>query len=308
MSDRLHAGLMLGVALLGYVGWTLYWTTDLFVNLDDPFWNRYEDTFVAADLLMCTAFLASAVLLLKQSSLAVPFGVAAAGGMVFLVALDVTFNLRNGHYHTLTPVMLFEVGLNLLCFLFGPITIVRLWRRRNDLEHVPRPAPAIREEVANGAGGVGGLRLFAFCARVNLFLTGGFGTLFVAAPQLSLRLLGVVPDAGAVVLIQAYGCSLVFLAVLCWWFRDTVSMVAVRGLSAANCVEDALLAALMGVRTFQGHLNSLGWVLMALFVLEVVVHALVLAATRGASSPRRKPDAVVRSAPLPFLLTRSGQP
>jgi hypothetical protein len=87
MTDRLHGALMFGVALLGYVGWTLYVTTDLFVNADDPFWNRYEDTFLAADLLMCTAYLIAAIFLLRKDVRAVRWIFCSICGMATIVSL-----------------------------------------------------------------------------------------------------------------------------------------------------------------------------------------------------------------------------
>ncbi len=138
MGDRIHAALMLAIGVFGFAGWTLYWTTDLFVKPHDPLWNRYEDTFVLADLVMCSAYLAAAWLLLRRRVLAVPLGIAAAGGTVFLLCMDLLFNLQNGYYRDATPVTVLEVGINLLCLAFGPFTIVRLWRRRLALE--PRAA------------------------------------------------------------------------------------------------------------------------------------------------------------------------
>jgi hypothetical protein len=133
---------MLAIAAFGFVCWTVYWTTDLFVDPEDPLWNRYEDTFVLADLLMCSAYLAAGVLLWRGRVLAVPLGIAAAGATVFLLALDFLFNVQNGYYRSVTPVMALEVFINLLCLAFGPFTIVRLWRRRLALEPMPARVPA----------------------------------------------------------------------------------------------------------------------------------------------------------------------
>jgi hypothetical protein len=143
MSDRIHAAAMMAIAVFGFVCCTLYWMTDLFVKPDDPLWNRYEDTFLVGDLLMCSAYLASGLLLLRQRVLAVPLGIAAAGATVFLLCLDFLFNIQNGYYRDLTPVAILEIGINLLCLAFGPFTIVRLWRRRLALEQ-----PAIAEETS----------------------------------------------------------------------------------------------------------------------------------------------------------------
>jgi hypothetical protein len=69
--------------------------------------------------------------------LAVPLGIAAVGGMIFLLALDFLFNVQNGYYREWTPVLAVEIAINLLCLGFGPFTIVRLWLRRKALEAQP---------------------------------------------------------------------------------------------------------------------------------------------------------------------------
>jgi hypothetical protein len=144
MGDRIHGAVMLLIAAFGFVGWTVYWSTDVFVNPRDPLWNRYEDTFVLADVLMCAAYFASGLLLLRRRVLAVPLGLAAAGATVFLLSLDFLFNVQNGYYRTFTPVMGLEIAINLLCLAFGPFTIVRLWRRRLALEPL-----AVRMEIVS---------------------------------------------------------------------------------------------------------------------------------------------------------------
>ncbi len=136
---------MLLIAAFGFVGWTVYWTTDVFVDPRNPLWNRYEDTFVLADALMCAAYFASGLLLIRRRVLAVPLGIAAAGATVFLLSLDFLFNVQNGYYRTITPVMGLEIGINLLCVAFGPFTILRLWRRRLDLEPIAIRAGAAPE-------------------------------------------------------------------------------------------------------------------------------------------------------------------
>ncbi len=140
MGDRIHAAAMLLIAAFGFVCWTVYWTTDVFVDLQSPLWNRYEDTFVLGDVLMCSAYLAAGLLLIRRRVLAVPLGIAAAGATVFLLSLDFLFNVQNGYYRTFTPVMVLEIGINLLCLAFGPFTIIRLWRRRLVLEAPPTRA------------------------------------------------------------------------------------------------------------------------------------------------------------------------
>lgn len=270
MTNRIHAALMIAIAGLAYAGWVVYWTTDVFVKVDDPFWNRYEDTFVASDLLMGSAFLATGALLLKKRSLAVPFGIAAGGAMIFLGSLDVLFNVQSGHYRTLDPVTIFEIGINVLSLTFGLWTIVRLWRWRNDLTEIRRPAPARTNSFV--------MALFRTMCRINIVLCGTFGLLFLAAPTFSLELLGLTADTGVVLCFQLFGSSLVYVSVISWWCRDSDYRLIVRGLSVSNCVQDAIMAILVGTNTLQGRLNGLGWVFFVVFLLEVAGNAVILAA------------------------------
>jgi hypothetical protein len=175
----------------------------------------------------------------------------------------------------------FELFLNALCLAFGPFTIFRLWKRRAVLEgayYPPLPPDEKCQDEEKPPSRV--VRFFQLCTRINMGLTGFFGVLFVALPVASLQLLGIGLDSGAVLMLQAYGCSLVFLSVLCYWFQTSESRWVISGLAVGNCVEDTLLAILLGVRTFQGHLNALGWIFTTLFVLEVLVHAVMLAGLR----------------------------
>ena len=54
--------------------------------------------------------------------------------MVFLGLMDTLFNLEHGKYADITPEMAVETGINAVCLLFGPFTMIRLWRARGRLE------------------------------------------------------------------------------------------------------------------------------------------------------------------------------
>ena len=129
-GDRVHAAVMALTGVFTSVAWTLYWTTDLFKKPDDPLWNKFEDPFVLPDTAMCIALWFSAYWLMKGDSRCVPAGIAAGGALVFLFLLDFLFNVQNGYYLPITSDNVIEVFFNVVCLALGPLTIVRLWRRR----------------------------------------------------------------------------------------------------------------------------------------------------------------------------------
>jgi hypothetical protein len=100
---------------------------------DDAVYTGFENAFPLADGYMTVAYVAAALLLLRGRLLAVPVGIAAGSAMVFLGAMDTLFNLEHGKYADMTPEMAVETVINVGCFAFGSITMVRLWRIRGRL-------------------------------------------------------------------------------------------------------------------------------------------------------------------------------
>jgi hypothetical protein len=143
-GDRVHAIVMILVAVLAVAGWAIYFATDLFVKPDDPIWNVFENAFVFADLSLAAGLACSVHWMRARDARCVPAGIAAGGGLIFLLLIDTTFNLQNGYYVPVSPIVCLEVLINLICLSFGPITILRLWRRRHLYE--PRSSSAITQE------------------------------------------------------------------------------------------------------------------------------------------------------------------
>ena len=133
-GDRVHALLMLVAAVGTTAYWTAYFTTGAVQTSADPVYVGFEDAFPLADGYMTACFVAAAVLLLRGRPLAIPTGIAAGSAMVFLGAMDTLFNLEHGKYADMTPEMATETVINVVCFTFGPWTMVRLWRARRRLD------------------------------------------------------------------------------------------------------------------------------------------------------------------------------
>ena len=123
--------------LLAAAGTVAYWLAYFFAHAvqtaDDPVYLGFEAAFPLADSYMATAYLVSAIALLRGHVLAVPAGLVAGSAMVFLGCMDMLFNLEHGKYADLTAAMAIETAINAACLTLGPVTIVRLWRIRGRL-------------------------------------------------------------------------------------------------------------------------------------------------------------------------------
>jgi hypothetical protein len=89
----------------------------------------FERNFVAADLFTAMAGLVCAEGLRRGRDWARVWGGVAAGGILFLGFMDVSYNLLNGLYDHVSTAMIMENGINLYCFTFGPFLIWYLLRR-----------------------------------------------------------------------------------------------------------------------------------------------------------------------------------
>jgi hypothetical protein len=120
-----------GLTTVAY--WIEYFTSGKVRTSDDPAYVDFENAFPLADAYMAASFLAAAWLLRRQRGAAVPVGIAAGSAMVFLGAMDTLYNLEHGKYRTITAEMAGETAINAFSLVFGPLTMVRLWKARHRL-------------------------------------------------------------------------------------------------------------------------------------------------------------------------------
>jgi len=134
-GDRVHAALMLVVALGTVAYWTAYFVAGAVQTSADPAYLAFENAFPLADGYMAACWVVAAMLLIRGRITAVPVGIAAGSAMVFLGLMDTLFNLEHGKYADMTAEMAVETAINGVCLGFGPVTMARLWRARRRLEH-----------------------------------------------------------------------------------------------------------------------------------------------------------------------------
>jgi hypothetical protein len=89
----------------------------------------FERNFFAADIFTALAGLVCAEGLRRGREWARVWGGVAAGGILFLGFMDVSYNLLNGLYDHVSTAMIMENGINVYCFTVGPFLIWYLLRR-----------------------------------------------------------------------------------------------------------------------------------------------------------------------------------
>ena len=117
---------VLGVLLVVTAVVTVAYWLDFFLRgtvqaVEEEWYLRFERAFPVADGWMAVCSLVSAVGLFTASSYGTVFGLLAAGALVFLGLMDLTFNLQNGMFRLLpgSGQMWVEVVIVVWCLALG---------------------------------------------------------------------------------------------------------------------------------------------------------------------------------------------
>ena len=102
---------------------------------DDECYIVFERNFVVADLFTALAGLICAEGLRRGRGWAVIWGGIAAGGILFLLFMDVSWNVLHDMYSNPSPAMLGENSINLFCVTFGPYLIWYMLRNLDERAH-----------------------------------------------------------------------------------------------------------------------------------------------------------------------------
>jgi hypothetical protein len=123
--------LLLIISALG----TIYYWADFYLRgevqvIEDEWYIKFEKAFLVADLWGVSACsLIGAVGLLTEQPYGPFFSLLAAGSMIFLALMDITFNIENNLYPLIatSSQMVFELVINLWFLVLGISLIVYLW-------------------------------------------------------------------------------------------------------------------------------------------------------------------------------------
>lgn len=114
------------------LGTICYWA-DFYIRggvhvIKEDWYLRFERAFTPADLWMSACALIGAVGLLTEQPYGLVFALLAAGSLLFLALMDITFNIQNNLYPLITTSreMKFELLINLWTLGLGAAVIVYL--------------------------------------------------------------------------------------------------------------------------------------------------------------------------------------
>ncbi len=120
--------------IISALGTIYYWADFYFIGevqvLDEEWYVRFEKAFTVADLWGVVACsLIGAVGLLTEQSYGQFFSLLAAGSMIFLALMDITFNLQNRLYPLIAVSnrMVFKLLINLWFLVLGISLVFYLW-------------------------------------------------------------------------------------------------------------------------------------------------------------------------------------
>jgi hypothetical protein len=117
-----------GIGTLLY--WANYFAADDVRVSPERWYTAFEDSFPAADTWMALTALAAGIGLWRGAAWATRAGLLAGSAMIFLAAMDITFNIENGLYGlaaTSVP-MQFEIVINAWTLLIGVFTVAVCWK------------------------------------------------------------------------------------------------------------------------------------------------------------------------------------
>ena len=102
---------------------------------------------------------------------------------------------------------------------------------------------------------------------VNSVIAGLFGLAFVFAPAQLLARYGLAVDAGFGLVAQLFGAALIGYAILTWLVRKAGDSEARRAIVLALFISDGVAFVLALMAQLKGHVNSLGWSTVAIYLL-----------------------------------------
>ena len=120
--------------ILGAVVTLAYWANYFVAGdvrvLPDYWYSAFEDSFPVADGWMAVCMLLAGIGLWRGTRTGALFGLMAASALIYLAAMDITFNVEHGLYGLLpkSGPMLTETWINASSLGLGIATLFMCWR------------------------------------------------------------------------------------------------------------------------------------------------------------------------------------
>lgn len=116
--------LVVGAAVTAFYWWS-YFSGGAVMVLHDRWYTGFESSFPVADGWMAFCMAVAGIGFILQRRFAAPFGLMAAATLLYLAAMDITFDVENGMYAmaAVNDAMKFEVFINITTVLLGVATL-----------------------------------------------------------------------------------------------------------------------------------------------------------------------------------------
>jgi hypothetical protein len=129
IADRiLGVLLILGTLVTAAYWWSYFAGGDVMV-MRARWYTAFESSFPVADGWMALCMLVSGIGFVLRRRFASPFGLMAGSALLYLAAMDITFDLENGMYALARTkdAMKFEAFINVTTVLLGVMTLALSW-------------------------------------------------------------------------------------------------------------------------------------------------------------------------------------
>lgn len=131
ISDRFLSALLIIGALVTAFYWWSYFTGGDVMVLHDRWYTAFESSFPVADGWMALCMLAAGIGVWSGKAWGYRAGLLAGSALIYLAAMDVTFDFENGMYAmaAANDAMKFEVFINVTTVAFGVWALLVSWKR-----------------------------------------------------------------------------------------------------------------------------------------------------------------------------------
>jgi len=130
MSRRILAALLIiGAAVTAYYWWSYFTAGDVMASRE-RWYTAFESSFPVADGWMALCMLVAGIGLWSGRDWGALFGLMAGSALVYLAAMDITFDVENRMYALArtSDAMKFEIFINVTTVLLAIATLFVSWR------------------------------------------------------------------------------------------------------------------------------------------------------------------------------------
>jgi hypothetical protein len=131
LAERVLGAFLIVAALVTAYYWWSYFTGGDVMVTNARWYKAFESSFPVADGWMSICAALAGIGLWLGRPWGPRFGLMAASAVLYLAAMDITFDIENGMYALISgnDAMKFEVFINITCLILGVWTLIVSWRR-----------------------------------------------------------------------------------------------------------------------------------------------------------------------------------